>query len=93
MRTVLIAICLLLAAPLAAQDHEITRWTIAGGGVMQSSGGDWTLSGTIDQWEATEPRALGANQWSLTGGFWADILEELSDLLFSDRFEADDAAD
>lgn len=78
-----------LAAPAAAQDYEITRWTIASGGVMQSQSNDgqWQLSGTIGQWEATEARELSGGQWRLTGGFWADILEALGDLIFSDRFE------
>ncbi|WP_147316850.1 hypothetical protein [Wenzhouxiangella sp. 15190] len=76
-----------LAAPAAAQDYEITRWTIASGGTMESTGGDWELKGTIGQWEATEPRELSGGQWKLTGGFWADLLEELGDILFRDRFE------
>lgn len=83
-----------LAAPAAAQDYEITRWTIASGGTMESCSGndctaspEWTLKGTIGQWEATEPRELSGGQWKLTGGFWADILQELGDLLFRDRFE------
>lgn len=87
MKTALLALILLLAAPAAAQDYEITRYTIAGGGIVESTGGDWTLSGTIGQWEATEPRELKGGQWSLTGGFWADILETLGEFLFRDRFE------
>lgn len=85
-----LAIVLLLAAlatPAIAQDYEISRWTIASGGTMESSAGEWTLKGTIGQWEATEPRELTAGQWGLTGGFWAEILEDLADALFSDRFE------
>lgn len=76
-----------LAAPAVAQDYEITRWTIASGGTMESTGGDWKLQGTIGQWEATEPRELAGGQWRLTGGFWADILEALGGFIFSDRFE------
>lgn len=80
-----------LAAPAAAQDCDtgycISKWTIASGGTMESSGGDWTLKGTIGQWEATQARELSGGQWKLTGGFWADILQELEDLLFRDRFE------
>lgn len=76
-----------LAAPVTAQDYEITRWTIASGGTMESSGGDWSLKGTIGQWEATKPRELSGDQWRLTGGFWSALLQELEDLLFQDRFE------
>jgi len=83
---------LMISAPVAAQDYEITRWTIASGGTMQSESqdGQWQLSGTIGQWEATEPRELSGGQWKLTGGFWADLLEELGDILFRDRFEQDE---
>lgn len=76
-----------LASPAAAQDYEITRWTIASGGTMEATGGEWTLKGTIGQWEATEPRKLSGGEWKLTGGFWADVLEALGDFIFQDRFE------
>ncbi|MFW5816741.1 MAG: hypothetical protein ACOCVP_07765, partial [Wenzhouxiangella sp.] len=64
----------------------------AGGGVIESSGGDWTLSGTIGQWEATEARALSAGSWRLTGGFWASSLEALGDAIFQDRFQTLDGS-
>ncbi len=87
-----LAICLagmLAAAPvMAGNDYSITHWTIAGGGTLEASGGDWQLAGTIGQWEATEARALSGGQWRLTGGFWGFSLEELADFLFQDRFEA-----
>ncbi len=83
------AAVLLVAAPAAAgNDYSITHWTIAGGGTLEASGGDWQLAGTIGQWEATEARALSGGQWRLTGGFWGFSLEELADFLFQDRFEA-----
>ncbi len=84
---------LLLAAPLHAgqgdceSDFCINWWNISSGGVIESQSDDWTLSGTIGQWEATEARALSGGDWRLTGGFWGLTLEELSDLLFRDRFE------
>ena len=68
-------------------NYCISFWTIAGGGEIESTGDNWTLSGTIGQWEATEARALSGGQWRLTGGFWGFSLEELSDFLFRDRFE------
>ena len=81
---------LLMAAGLAhAQDYSIDWYTIDSGGVMQSESGDgqWQLSGTIGQWDATEARASSGGGWDLTGGFWGLTLEELADLLFRDRFE------
>ncbi|NBB93187.1 MAG: hypothetical protein GVY32_08470 [Gammaproteobacteria bacterium] len=83
----LLLLLAVLAAPAIAQDYEITRWTIASGGTMESTGDDWTLKGTIGQWEATEARELSGGQWRLTGGFWADVLQALADFIFSDRFE------
>ena len=89
-----LALLVLLAGPAMAQDYEISRWTVASGGVMQSESNDgqWRLSGTIGQWEATEARELSGGQWKLTGGFWADILEALGDVLFSDRFEEESSS-
>ncbi|NBD96105.1 MAG: hypothetical protein GVY11_06495 [Gammaproteobacteria bacterium] len=90
MKTIATLILLaLLSTPAVAQDYEITRWTIASGGTVasQSTDGQWQLSGTIGQWEATEARELSGGSWRLTGGFWADLLEALGDAIFSDRFE------
>jgi hypothetical protein len=81
------AMLLAMASNPATADFEITQWTIAGGGVIESSGGDWTLSGTIGQWEATEARALSAGPWRLTGGFWGSSQEALGDVIFQDRFQ------
>ena len=87
------ALLLAMANPLAAtscdEDFCIDWWTIASGGEVkaESSDGQWRLSGTIGQWEATEARAASGGDWHLTGGFWGMTLEELADLLFSDRFE------
>lgn len=81
-----LAMALGLAASTASAEFEIKQWTIAGGGVIEATGGDWKLSGTIGQWEATEARALSGGGWRLTGGFWGLTLEELADLIFSDRF-------
>jgi len=88
-RVAMILLVAALSAPALAQDYEITRWTIASGGTMESTGGDWNLKGSIGQWEATEPRELSGGQWKLTGGFWADLLQAIGDAVFSDRFEQD----
>jgi len=84
--TTTLALLIALVTNPASAEFEITHWTVAGGGVMQASGGEWTLSGTIGQWEATEARALSGGPWRLTGGFWGLSLEELGDIIFQDRF-------
>jgi len=61
---------LLLGAlgPAAAQSYAITWSTIDGGGGT-STGGVYSLSGTIGQPDAGVPMTNG--QYSVTGGFWA----------------------
>jgi hypothetical protein len=62
---------LLLACsgPALADEFEITRSTIDGGGVMRSSGGEFELSGTIGQPDAGKLSG-GEGKFELTGGFW-----------------------
>ena len=50
-----------------ADDFELARSTIDGGGMMFSTGGDFVLSGTIGQPEAG---TMEAGEFTLTGGFW-----------------------
>lgn len=78
---------LIFISPLSAQSYEISQWTISAGGTQEATGGEWTLAGTIGQWEATPARALSGGQWRLTGGFWAAELSELGDLIFQDQFK------
>jgi hypothetical protein len=67
-----IAVSLALIASLAfaanAQSFAIDWFTIDGGGGI-SSGGGFTLSGTIGQWDAGGTMTGGG--FALTGGFWA----------------------
>ncbi len=72
-----------------SDQFEIMGWVIAGGGLLNSTGGQWNLSGTVGQYDATPPRALSGGGWALTGGFWAADFEAppTIDQLFSDRFE------
>ena len=53
---------------IKAQSYSIEWHQIAGGGGA-GAGGDFSLSGTIGQYDAGAP-ASGGN-FSLTGGFWA----------------------
>ncbi|HEV2330932.1 MAG TPA: hypothetical protein VGY56_19295 [Verrucomicrobiae bacterium] len=64
--------CWLLAFSFAAsaQNYSINWYKIAGGGGT-SSGGQYSVSGTIGQPDAS-PAMTGGN-YSLTGGFWAFI--------------------
>jgi hypothetical protein len=80
-----------LASDNCDADYCIDWHTISSGGEIhaQSDDGQWQLSGTVGQWNATEARELSGGQWRLTGGFWGMTLEELADRLFSDRFEED----
>ena len=62
--------CLLagvMATPILAGGYELSRATVDGGGAVQSSGGDYTLSGTIAQPDAG---LLSAGAYAMTGGFW-----------------------
>ena len=55
--------------PALAQQYSIDWFKIAGGGGLNSTGGVYSLSGTIGQHDAGGPMTGG--NFSLTGGFWA----------------------
>jgi hypothetical protein len=84
-------VCLALTAAAAAQQFEITRSTIDGGGVMRSTGGNFELSGTIGQPDAG---TMTGGAFELNGGFWfpldlGDCQEDGDvDLLDHDLFES-----
>lgn len=59
---------LFLATPATAQTYSLTWSTIDGGGGT-STGGVYTIRGTIGQPDAGGPMTNGP--YSLTGGFWA----------------------
>jgi hypothetical protein len=56
-----------IAAPVSAQQFSIDWFKIAGGGGT-STGGQYSLSGTVGQHDAGGP--LTNSQYSVTGGFW-----------------------
>jgi len=68
MKTLILAICLLLPLAAFAQSYSIDWYKISGGGGT-SSGGAYSLSGTIGQPDASG--AMTGGSYSLTGGFWA----------------------
>ena len=57
-----------LAIIAFAQNYSIDRHTVAGGGGT-STGGGYSVRGTIGQPDAGRPMTSG--QYSITGGFWA----------------------
>jgi len=59
---------LLLALPAAAQTYSINWFTVDGGGGT-STGGVYSVSGTIGQPDAGATMTNG--QFAVTGGFWA----------------------
>lgn len=68
MKTILPPVLLFLAVLQAAAQYEINWSTLDGGG--QSSGGAYTLAGTIGQPDAA--RSSGGN-YTLQGGFWSAL--------------------
>jgi hypothetical protein len=64
-------------------DFDLVKSTIdSGGGV--SSGGTFSLTGTIGQPDANQQVAMGG-EFVLAGGFWANAT--VNDLIFKDSFE------
>jgi hypothetical protein len=62
------ALLLLLAASAPAQSYSVDWYKIAGGGGT-STGGVYSVSGTVGQPDAGGPMTGG--NFSLTGGFWS----------------------
>ncbi|HEV2328699.1 MAG TPA: hypothetical protein VGY56_07930 [Verrucomicrobiae bacterium] len=68
--TISVFAVLLLAVTARAQNYSINWYKVAGGGGT-STGGAYSLSGTIGQPDASTPMTGG--NYSLTGGYWAFI--------------------
>ena len=72
-RTLMILLLVFVEAAVAA-DYVIDWYTIDGGGAGvsdASTGGSYTLSGTIGQPDArNHPEAMTGGSYKLTGGFW-----------------------
>lgn len=69
--TTAFAVLMLLQASLAHAQYDLSWFTIDGGGLMSSTGGNYSLAGTIGQPDAgtfTSPMAGGT--FELVGGFW-----------------------
>jgi len=61
---------LLIPATILAQQYSIDWYKVSGGGGT-SSGGTYSVSGTIGQHDASG--AMSGGSYSLTGGFWSLI--------------------
>jgi len=62
-------IALLGTASVVADDFTVDWYTVDGGGAMGASGGDFELSATIGQPDASN--AMTGGEFELVGGFWA----------------------
>jgi hypothetical protein len=51
-------------------DYQLSWYTVAGGGIARSKGGNYELVGTIGQADAGLMRDTG---YELTNGFWAGV--------------------
>ena len=56
-----------------AQSYSINKFTIAGGGGLNSTGGVYAVSGTLGQPDASG--ALAGGPYSVSGGFWPGLLQ------------------
>src|SRR5271170_2038638 len=70
MKKLILTLGLLIPTISFAQSYSIDWYKVAGGGGT-STGGVYSLSGTIGQHDAGGPMTGGS--YSLTGGFWALI--------------------
>jgi len=58
------------AATVASAQYEISWHTVDGGGAMFSTGGTYSLGGTIGQPDAQVAPVMFGGTFELTGGFW-----------------------
>jgi hypothetical protein len=69
-----------VSTALADVGYEINWWTVdSGGGVSESSGGQYALKGTIGQYDTSAPTEGGT--YSLRSGFWVEGILDLLDFI------------
>ena len=76
----------IVLAAIPASARNVDWWTVDGGGEIASAAGNWELSGTFGQWDATGNAASAGGSWELSGGFWGVNLE--TDVLFKNGYES-----
>ena len=71
---------LLLASAVLAAPHafDIPWWTVDGGGWTFSTGGAYSLGGTVGQPDAG---ALTGGEYTLNGGFWGGVVVRYTNYL------------
>jgi hypothetical protein len=67
-----VTLVLLAGASAAVAQYDLSWWTVDGGGAMFSTGGSFSLGGTIGQPDASLTPMTGGG-FTLVGGFWAGI--------------------
>ena len=67
---VLLALLLAAGGLALAQSYTISNETVDGGGYTTGTGGDYTLSGSAGQQDASTEGSGGGGTYTLTGGFW-----------------------
>ena len=77
-----IVILLITTTALAATGYEINWWTVdGGGGVSESSGGQYILKGTIGQHDSGP--VIEGGTYSLYGGFWVKGIIDLVEYIIN----------
>ncbi|MDT8437897.1 MAG: hypothetical protein RQ729_02670 [Wenzhouxiangellaceae bacterium] len=87
-RTGIVLVVCTACSLAGAQEWSLDWYTVEGGGevLSETADGDWQLSGTIGQWDATASQQLAAPGWTLSGGFWPATVAQ-TERLFADGFE------
>ena len=68
----LLIVALLATTSVAANDFTLDWYTVDGGGEMWTTGGEFELSGTIGQPDASSTIMTGGD-FELSGGFWPGV--------------------
>ena len=68
----MIMLAFITVGATVADEFDIDWWTIDGGGGMFSTGGDFELSGTVGQPDASIGLMAGGD-FELSGGFWPGV--------------------
>jgi hypothetical protein len=76
-----ILLSILCFSAAAHADYAIDWWTVDGGGAMFSTGGAYSLGGTIGQPDAG---VMSGGSYTLVGGFWAVSIPSAPEVCLGD---------